>query len=169
MTFWCGSGSGSGSEDPCLWLMDPDPDAFFVIDLQDANEKLFFYSFLLITKKSQSSRNQGFSYYFCLVIAGSGAESGSVPLIMDTDPDTGGPKTCGTGGSGSGFGSATLANTVLRSRPILPPIRVAWQFLKRSCCTPAAKRWRKLTPKSISVLRISVDWCRITKIFTHLS
>ncbi len=23
MTFWCGSGSGSA--DPCLWLMDPDP------------------------------------------------------------------------------------------------------------------------------------------------
>ncbi len=28
--------------DPCLWLMDPDPDpAFFVIDLQDANKKQF--------------------------------------------------------------------------------------------------------------------------------
>ncbi len=40
MTFWCGSGSG----DPCLWLMDPDP-AVFVIDLQDANKKLFFLSF----------------------------------------------------------------------------------------------------------------------------
>jgi uncharacterized membrane protein YjdF len=33
MTFWCGSGSGSA--DPCLWIMDPDP-AIFVIDLQDA-------------------------------------------------------------------------------------------------------------------------------------
>ncbi len=34
MTFWCGSGSLSA--DPCLWLMDPDPDpAVFVIDLQD--------------------------------------------------------------------------------------------------------------------------------------
>ncbi len=37
MTFWCGSGSGSA--DPCLWLMDPDPDpAIFVIDLQDASK-----------------------------------------------------------------------------------------------------------------------------------
>ncbi len=41
MTFWC----GSGSADPCLWLMDSDPDwirilLFFVIDLQDANKKL---------------------------------------------------------------------------------------------------------------------------------
>ncbi len=31
-------------------------------------------------KKSQNSRNQGFSYYFCLMIEGSGSESGSVPL-----------------------------------------------------------------------------------------
>ncbi len=38
MTFWCGSGSGSG--DPCLWLMDPDP-AIFIIDLQDANKNKF--------------------------------------------------------------------------------------------------------------------------------
>ncbi len=43
MTFW----GGSGSADPCLWLMDPDLDpdpgpAIFVIDLQDASEKLIF-------------------------------------------------------------------------------------------------------------------------------
>jgi hypothetical protein len=37
MTFWCGSGSGSA--DPCLWQMDPDP-AIFVIYLQNANIKL---------------------------------------------------------------------------------------------------------------------------------
>jgi hypothetical protein len=37
MTFW----GGSGSADPCLWLMDPDP-AIFVIDLQDAGKKLIF-------------------------------------------------------------------------------------------------------------------------------
>ncbi len=37
MTFWC----GSGSADPCLWLMDPDADpSIFTIDLQDANKKL---------------------------------------------------------------------------------------------------------------------------------
>ncbi len=43
MTCWCGSGSGTA--DPCLWLMAPDsePDpAIFVIDLQDANKKLIF-------------------------------------------------------------------------------------------------------------------------------
>jgi hypothetical protein len=48
MTFWCGSGSGSA--DPCLWLMDPDP-AIFIIDLQDASKKIidkkkFFYILL---------------------------------------------------------------------------------------------------------------------------
>ncbi len=37
MPFWC----GSGSADPCLWIMDPDSDpAIFVIDLQDV--KNFF-------------------------------------------------------------------------------------------------------------------------------
>ncbi len=41
MPFW--GGSGSGSSDPCLWLMDPDPDpAMFVIDLQDVIKKLIF-------------------------------------------------------------------------------------------------------------------------------
>ncbi len=39
MIFW--GGSGSGSLDPCFWIMDPDPDpAIFVIDLQDASKKL---------------------------------------------------------------------------------------------------------------------------------
>ncbi len=41
MTLWFGSGSGSGSVDPCLWLMDPDP-AIFVIIVQDANKKQIF-------------------------------------------------------------------------------------------------------------------------------
>ncbi len=40
MTFWC----GSGSADPCLLLMDPDP-AIFVTDLQDANKKLISKKF----------------------------------------------------------------------------------------------------------------------------
>jgi hypothetical protein len=52
------------------------------------------------------------SYYFCLIIEGSrsgsipltsGSRSGSIPLTMDLD--LGGPKTCGSGGSG--FGSGT--------------------------------------------------------------
>jgi hypothetical protein len=98
MTFW--GGSGSGSSDPCFWLVDPDP-AIFVIDLQDASKKLIFntifsaYYFLKVRlhhfskikslKESQNRRNQGFSYYFCMMIEGSG--SGYIPL---------------TSGSGSG-------------------------------------------------------------------
>ncbi len=65
MTFWCGSGSGTA--DPCLWLMDPDP-AIFVIDLQDANIKqiykkiaaYYFWRYIYIIfqrKKSKRSHN----------------------------------------------------------------------------------------------------------------
>jgi hypothetical protein len=66
--------------------MDPDP-AIFVIDLQHANKKLIFntsfsaYYFLKVhlhhfskiksQKESQNRRNQGFSYYFCMMIEGS--------------------------------------------------------------------------------------------------
>jgi hypothetical protein len=61
--------------------MDPDP-AIFVIDLQEANKKLFFkssfsaYYFLKV-----NLHLQGFSYYFCLMIEGSGAGFGFIPLI----------------------------------------------------------------------------------------
>jgi hypothetical protein len=67
--------------------MDPDP-AIFVIDLQDANKKLFIFNFFCLLlfegtftlffkdKKSQNSKNQGFSYYFYMMIEG----SGSIPL-----------------------------------------------------------------------------------------
>ncbi len=92
--------NGSGSEDP----------AIFVIDLQDLNKKqktkifclLLFegtctsFSKIKSQKESQNSRNQGFSYYFCMMVEGSG--TGSIP------PDPGRPKTCG---SGFGSGSAT--------------------------------------------------------------
>jgi hypothetical protein len=77
--------------------LDPDP-SIFIIDLQDTNKKqilkknfcrlLFegttFTSFYK-GKKSQNSRNQGFSYYFCIMIEGSGSGasesgSGTIPL-----------------------------------------------------------------------------------------
>jgi hypothetical protein len=54
MTFWCGSGSGSRSADPCLGQMDPDADpdpAIFVIDLQR-------------TKKNLILLKSFFAYYF---------------------------------------------------------------------------------------------------------
>ncbi len=70
--------------------MDPAPDAdpdlaIFIIDLHDANKKLFFKKFFCILKvhlhhfskiKRQkeviNSRNQSFSYFFCLIIEVSG-------------------------------------------------------------------------------------------------
>ncbi len=79
MTFWC----GSGSVDQCLWLMDPDPDpSIFIIDLQDSNKKRIFLKTSKTSKRShktvETTRNQGFSYYFCLMIEGSGSRS--IPL-----------------------------------------------------------------------------------------
>jgi hypothetical protein len=78
-------------------ILDPDS-AIFVIDLQDANKKLVKKKFCLllfectftsffkekIQIESQNCRNQSFSYYFCMMIEGSGSragyESGSIPL-----------------------------------------------------------------------------------------
>ncbi len=79
--------------------MDPDPDpSIFIIDLQDANKKQIckkkLYCILLfegsftsffkgkkVKKKAQNSGNQGFSYYFCLMIEGSGSGSATLPTI----------------------------------------------------------------------------------------
>jgi hypothetical protein len=85
--------------------MDLDSDlepAIFVSNIQDGNkQKSFSVSYFLkvhlhhfskrtVIKKSQNSRNQGLSSYFCLMIKGSGA--GCVPRT-----------------NGSGSGSAPLA------------------------------------------------------------
>ncbi len=109
MTFW--GGSWSGSSDPCFWLMDPDPDpAIFVIDLQDVSKKLIFntifsaYYFLKVhlhhfskiksQEESQNRRNQGFSYYFCMMIegSGSGAGSGAGSIHLTSGSGSGRPK-----------------------------------------------------------------------------
>ncbi len=128
MTFWGGSGSGSGSLDPCFWLMDLDLDPgsgsyYLVIDLQDASKKIIFntifsaYYFLKIhlqhfskiktQKESQNRRNQGFSYYFCMMIEGSrsGTGSWSIPL---------------TGGSGSGSGRPKNMLIRIRNTAVYP-------------------------------------------------
>ncbi len=137
MTFWC----GSGSADPCLWLMDPDP-AIFVIDLQDANKKQIFYfifsayyclkihlhlfSKIKCRKESQNSRNQGFSYYFCMMIEGSRswAGSGSMPLT-----------------NGSGSGSRRHKNMWIQCIRIRIRIRnTVWQFLSYR---KASVLWRR--------------------------
>ncbi len=96
---------------------NPDP-AIFVIDLQDGNKKrillkcfsvcyflkvhLHIFSKIKSLKEAtkQNSRNQGFSYYFCLLIEGSGSEP--KPYLWLMGPDPVGLKLCGSGGSGSG-------------------------------------------------------------------
>ncbi len=105
---------GCSVPDPCFWQIDPDP-AIFDIDFQDASKKLIFntifsaYYFLNVhlhhfskiksQKESQNRRNQGFSYYFCMMIEGSGSGSGSIPLT-----------------SGSGSGSRRPKNMWIRIR-----------------------------------------------------
>jgi hypothetical protein len=79
--------------------MDPDP-AIFIINLQDASQKTFFFSFaaycylkvhlhnfskIKSKKRHKTVGIKVFSYYFCLMIEGSG--SGSLPHLCLEDPD----------------------------------------------------------------------------------
>ncbi len=120
MTFWCRSGSGSGSADPCLWLLDPDP-AIFVIDPPPVPTNNNFSCLLLyegtgtftsffkekkVKKKSQSSRNQGF--LTCLVIEG----SGSIPLINGSGSGSRRPKNIGIRNTAYLFTTSYFFNTV---------------------------------------------------------
>ncbi len=107
MTFW--GGSWSGSLDPSFWLLDPDP-AIFIIELQHTSKKLIFnkifsaYYYLKVhlhhfskiksQKESQNIRNQGFSYYFCMMIRGSGSGSvaRSIPLTSGSGSGSWRPK-----------------------------------------------------------------------------
>ncbi len=45
-----------------------------------------------VTRKSQNGRNQGFSYYFCLMMDGSGTGSGSVLVTNGSRCGSGRPK-----------------------------------------------------------------------------
>jgi hypothetical protein len=82
--------NGSGSES---WILLFSPSTFNTIFSAYYFLKVRLHHFLKIKsqKESPNSRNQGFSYYFCMMIEGSGsgsrAGSGSIPL---------------TSGSGSG-------------------------------------------------------------------
>ncbi len=84
MTFWYGSRYRSA--DPYLWLPDPDPAVSqmtkknlskFLLNTFKATFKSFFKDKKGI-KKTQYSRNQGFSYIVCLMLEGPGAGAGSV-------------------------------------------------------------------------------------------
>jgi hypothetical protein len=49
-----------------------DPEGTFTSFFKDEKSK----------RESHNSRNQGFSYYFCMMIEGSGSGTGSLPLSM---------------------------------------------------------------------------------------
>ncbi len=82
-TFWYGSGFGS-----CCFRQWP----------SRSQQKIYrflifftlFFNYKKVIKKWQIRRNQGFSYYFWLMIAGSG--SGYVPLTNGSGSDIRGPK-----------------------------------------------------------------------------
>ncbi len=85
MTFWC----GSRSADPCLWLME-----FFCLLLFGGTFTWFFKD-----KKSKRSHKTIGAKFFLTI---------HDPYFWLVDPDPGGSKTCGSGGSGSG----TLAHSL---------------------------------------------------------
>jgi hypothetical protein len=125
---WCGSITfwfRSGSADPCLWwLMDPDP-AIFVIDLQDDNKTLIkkkkffcllgtFWRYICIIfqrqKKSKRSHKTVGNNVFLTIFAWWWKHPIRIRIhtlrLIDPDPDSGGPKTYGSG-------SVTLPNDPL--------------------------------------------------------
>jgi hypothetical protein len=116
-----GSGFGSGSWIRILLFLSltfkmPAKNKFFnTIFSAYAFLKLYLHHFskIKIQKDSLNSRNQGFSYYFCMMIEGSGSGSragsgsGSIPLT-----------------SGSGSGSWRPKNTWIRWIRIRIRIRV---------------------------------------------
>ncbi len=78
MTFWCGSGPGSA--DPCLWTVFQIHDIFVWIRKIKSQ------------KESLKSRIQGFSYYFCMMIEGSGSRAGSGSIPLTSGSGSGRPK-----------------------------------------------------------------------------
>ena len=116
MTFWCGCGSGSA--DLCFWLMDPDADpdpdiftscqqklSFNQVFLHIPFLKIILHSFSKIwrKKKSQNKKIKVFINIFDFWYKN--LDPDPYIWLMDPDPDLGGPKTRGSGGSGSGFRS----------------------------------------------------------------
>ncbi len=106
VTFWCGS--GFGSPDPYLWLMDPDPDPTpFFSDFKETKKNIFFKFFsynlpanLFFAKILCSNFILQVLFPFAQHIyekrEGSEAGSGSVPLTNGSRSHPGGPKTCGS-------------------------------------------------------------------------
>ncbi len=129
MTFWYGS--GPGSPDPCLWLMDPDPAKYFShwpSAPYFLKVHLHHFSKIKVIKKSLNSSNLVFSCNFCLMIEGSGSES--LPLFNGSGSRSRSLKT--NGSYGSGFGSATLKRIVMCYAPILFKLFKLWSEKRKA-------------------------------------
>ncbi len=112
MTFW----GGSGSSDPCFWLMDPDSDPesgscyfrhwpsrrqqktnltqfFLLITFWRYQVHLHHFLKIKSQKESQNGRNQGFFAWQ------KDPDPEPNPYLWLADPE--GPNTCGSSGSGT--------------------------------------------------------------------
>ncbi len=109
------NGSGSGS---CYFWNWPSRCHKKKFDKKNFLLLLFEGTFTSFFKKSKrshnslSSRNQGFSYYFYLVIYGKDPD----PYLWSESRNPGGPKIYGSDGSEFGSGSETLLTRIQISR-----------------------------------------------------
>ncbi len=71
MTCWCGSGSWFPGSRSYIFVIDPQ-DAIIITAYYFLKVLLHHFSKIKSQKESQNSRNQGFSYYFCMILEGSG-------------------------------------------------------------------------------------------------
>jgi hypothetical protein len=115
----------SGTPDPYLWLMDPDPipdPTPFFINVKDA-KKFFFIFFYNLPSAHRHiifmSKKLNFLLQFCIKILFCSQlntfmrKRDSYLWLVDPDPEPGGPKTCG---SRSGSGSQKLVPRISRGR-----------------------------------------------------
>jgi hypothetical protein len=87
VTFWY----GSGSADPYLCLKDTNPSRILLFSSVTfkMSTKKFFSKLFCLQYYFLKGRNQGFSYYFCLMIEGSGSvrrTNGSWSAILQAIP-----------------------------------------------------------------------------------
>ncbi len=128
MTFW----GGSGSADPCLWLMDPDPVSCYFRHLPSrCQQKTNFYYTIFSAyyflklhlhyfskiKSQKELKIVGIKVFFTIFAwwlkdpdPDPEHDPDPDPYLWLVDPDPGGPKT-----RGSGFGSATLLVRITRT------------------------------------------------------
>jgi len=89
------------------------------------------HAFFLCAKKSQYSRNKGFSYCFSLLMEGSGSGSGARSVPRLTDPDLGDPKTYGSGSGTLVLAQMKIDNFTSKRRLWIwysNPVNMSWNI-----------------------------------------